>query len=817
MDYKNLIGMRVLNNNTHAIGTIQYIENGKVCIDFHGTQIKYAFPEAFSGLLELEDETVQDAINNEAIEASFDTFKRTYKHAVYNEIDFLKATGGKKYRIIDGEKIPTQSGDFLYAFDTDTDLHFPDGTVVKLWISERVVLGYVVSCEDFSILIRTSEYIGESIESVELSAEQWQLLEALMERLDEMEPESGTIAYEVACSGKRKKLKYQEIKCGQNLAFNRATTENITFIWGPPGTGKTETLANIALEHIKSGRRVLMLSYSNVSVDGATLRVAKKSDLPAGKIIRYGYPRSKEMLESKTLTSYQYVLHENPETAKEYHELLELKKGLKRKDPRRIEVNKKINKFREKLLKQEHNLIQNTSFLATTVSKATVDMAVYSQMFDVVIFDEASMAYVPQIVFSASMARSFFVCLGDFCQLPAIVQNNTDSVLERDIFEYTGISEAVENDQGHEWLVMLDMQYRMHSDIADFVSERMYGGRLKTSERIFEGRNEIAKCTPCEESAMALVDLGGMYSVCNKTMDGSRINLLSALVSLRIAEMNINRFEIGIITPYNAQSRLLLSMIRDIQEYDKRWENVACATVHQFQGSEKPIIIYDSVDCYRMPYPGTLLTSTNNDTANRLFNVALTRAKGKFVLVSNVDYMIRKKISKNLMFTRAIKQLRTDYTEIKGVEILDELMPTDDNLPIVYFEDRETSWEEYLKDVGNAKIDIHVDVPDVIKEDDSAIKTLSYTLKRKKKEGVSICIRTQEDIDLPRPLQAFVRPYSYVTTPVTIIDKQIIWFGHPLYAADFISEGEILDTEVFPCVRFVGKHAARSIKAFLEI
>lgn len=56
-----------------------------------------------------------------------------------------------------------------------------------------------------------------------------------------------------------------------------------------------------------------------------------------------------------------------------------------------------------------------------------------------------------------------------------------------------------------------------------------------------------------------------------------------------------------------------------------------------------------------------------------------------------------------------------------------------------------------------------------------------------------------------------------MTNPVTIIDKKVVWFGQPLYAADFISEGNILDTEYFPCMRFEGVHAARSLKAFLEI
>lgn len=405
MDAEKLAGMRVMNTSTHAIGTIEYIRDGIVAVDYHGDISKYSYPSAFAGLLELEDEELQEEIQDAGVGASFDNFKRDYRFAINNEIDSLKATGGRKYKIIDGEKLPSKRGEYLYAFDTDTDLHFPDGTAIKLWFPDNIVPGYVVSCEDFTILIRTMEYIGETIESVEFTSEQWQLLEALMERLEEMEPSAGSLAYEIACNGRKQITKWQSIKCGQNLAFNRATSEGITFIWGPPGTGKTETLANIAIEHIENGRRVLMLSYSNVSVDGALLRVAKKADLPDGVVIRYGYPRTKELLESKTLTSYQYVLHKNPEKAATYQELNERKKKLKRKDPERIEINRKLNKIREYLLEEEKELIHRSAFVATTVSKATVDKAIYTQRFDVVIFDEASMAYVPQIVFSAGIAR----------------------------------------------------------------------------------------------------------------------------------------------------------------------------------------------------------------------------------------------------------------------------------------------------------------------------------------------------------------------------------------------------------------------------
>lgn len=72
------------------------------------------------------------------------------------------------------------------------------------------------------------------MESVEITAEQWQLLEGLMERLSEMNPTEDSLAYEIACNGRKQIAPWQAIECGQNAAFNRATSEGITFIWCLP-------------------------------------------------------------------------------------------------------------------------------------------------------------------------------------------------------------------------------------------------------------------------------------------------------------------------------------------------------------------------------------------------------------------------------------------------------------------------------------------------------------------------------------------------------------------------------------------------------
>ena len=345
MNINQLIGMRVKNKNNNMIGLIKRIEGNTITVDFRGNIIKYSFPSSFANFLELEDGIIQNEVESYGEKSAFDDFRKKYKVSLKNEIDFLKSTGGRKYKIVDGELIQLKNDYYLYAFDTDSDLNMPDGTAIKLWFPNNIVLAYIVSCEEFSIVFRTKEYIGERIAYVDFTSEQWQLLEALNERLDNIDIKKDAIAYEIACTGKKQISKWQGIICGQKNAYDRALKEKITFIWGPPGTGKTEALAVIALGYITNRKRVLMLSHSNVSVDGAVLRIANKVNPEPGMIVRYGYPKSKEILDSKNLSSYQCVLNNNPELMMEYNSLINLKRKSNKKDTERIEINKKLNKL----------------------------------------------------------------------------------------------------------------------------------------------------------------------------------------------------------------------------------------------------------------------------------------------------------------------------------------------------------------------------------------------------------------------------------------------------------------------------------------
>lgn len=80
-----------------------------------------------------------------------------------------------------------------------------------------------------------------------------------------------------------------------------STLQGDTVIWGPPGTGKTQTISAAIYNHIQKGNRVLLLSHANTAIDGAFERLAEEmqeSDLyRQDRMVRLGAPN--EMLLQK--------------------------------------------------------------------------------------------------------------------------------------------------------------------------------------------------------------------------------------------------------------------------------------------------------------------------------------------------------------------------------------------------------------------------------------------------------------------------------------------------------------------------------------
>ena len=747
--------------------------------------------------------------------ASVDDFCQAYRMALSAEISFIRMTGGKHILLQEGKRIGRDNGQFVYLLESEDELNYPEGTPVTIWKGQSQISGKILNCEAFSVYLISELDLGAEVEMLNISAEACYLLQSVSERLMDLSLEPSEIAQDLICNG-LKEIDYRnsDIAKGQETAVRMSLEQPITFVWGPPGTGKTQTLAKIAWAHIDKGERVLMLSYSNVSVDGAILRVTSlKNDVFPGQLVRYGFPKDKRISEHPYLSSYNLAINNYPDLLKRRTQLQAEKKRLEKNDPKLIQVEKELNEIRRELRAAESQCVRNAKFVATTVSKAIVDKEIRNGAFDVVIFDEASMATIPQIAYAAKLARKNFVCMGDFRQLPPIVQSSKESPLNADIFQYCGITQAVDQGSNHKWLCLLDTQYRMHPEIADFAGRSIYNGLLKSANGMTEKREKTVMAEPFAGRAMEFVDLSGTMSTCIKSSDDSHANVLSAFVTFSLALKAAQTQEVGIITPYHAQSRLLHAMVRDVNELEALPHAIKCATVHQFQGSEEDVIVYDAVDCYRLPFPGALIASTAGRYADRLFNVAMTRSKGKFICVANGSFMRNKGMSENLMFMQMLKSYRAT------APMIPEIIRPNDDLEKYYFDfvEKENQVDEFIKDLATARREVRIDIPDSPANSDINTTRIAQALAEAQSRGVKVFVRAESKKNLHPTLKYFAVENHYLTDPIALIDKTVTWFGMPESAACFKIEGRTSAINNRPCIRFWGTHTAKILYGLLEM
>ena len=93
---------------------------------------------------------------------------------------------------------------------------------------------------------------------------------------------------------------------GQKAAIKRSRDTRFPYhlILGPPGTGKTQTLAQLVIEEIRKGHKVLVSCASNTAVDCLFTRVLQLStDDETKRFVRVG----NVVRSSKALASFNLV------------------------------------------------------------------------------------------------------------------------------------------------------------------------------------------------------------------------------------------------------------------------------------------------------------------------------------------------------------------------------------------------------------------------------------------------------------------------------------------------------------------------------
>ena len=762
---------------------------------------------------------------------------KEYSDALRREIHYLKQGKGKKYKIVNGNiLVKSDKGIYTYLFEMETELHLPDDApVVVEAVGGLRAVGSVLSCEDFQMLLLLDRDLNDKVSSAYLMVEPWKLLEALDKKMNSLNPNINKLAIKIMEEGPdlSTDTDIANVPKGQPAVEHKLEIDDIVTVWGPPGTGKTYTMAKIANSYIAQGKSVLIVSHSNVSVDGVIKQVVKmlgtdkQSILEDGKILRFGYVRDDELSQNPYATSFNYALSKCDSYARQLEHLMAKRDELRAKNQMKSkeydEVEHKIKEIRGEIRKKERKYVERAQVIGTTISRATIDPMFDERQFDLVMFDEVSMAYVPQVIAAVALAKEKFMCVGDFRQLAPISQSPDSRVLQVDIFSYLQIVDGKGNMYWHPWLVMLNEQRRMAPAISEFPSKFIYNRLLKDNAEVINGKKKrdndlVIKSAPLPGDALNLIDLVGTYCAADKNTDGSRFNILSAIISFSTAvKAEQNHIKtVGIITPYAAQVRLIRAMLKDY--YTKGTTNVSCATVHQFQGSESDVIVFDAVESYPKSAVGYLMGKEPNQVA-RLINVAITRGKGKVITVANARFWENVFKGTNHIFYKLLQHIKNGKHQV--IDNHDKtLQPYIESVNpgrmINIFINEQDAIAMFEHDMKKAKWQVVVSLPSgELRETEHQVFEI---LDEADSRGIDIKMKSNDYAKLPEHWKEYCVGTENATFPIIVIDDEVAWYGLPTAKWKFqVDKTTSMVTVVHTMIRIKGKNTIEMLKALTDL
>lgn len=391
--------------------------------------------------------------------------------------------------------------------------------------------------------------------------------------------------------------------------------DNIEFIFGPPGTGKTTYLAkNIIVPKMKSSEKnkVLVLTPTNKSADVLTQRIMEVMGNDCSYkhwLVRFGTTNDNVIEKSGVCRDKTF-------------------------DIRKFQSNVTITTIAR---------FSYDYFLPEDTLKGTVRLHLKELKWDYIIIDEASMIPLVNIIYPLYKKEpKKFIIAGDPFQIEPITKvslwkdENIYSMVE--LHSFTSPSTIP-----HEYHVeLLKTQYRSIPSVGEIFSRLSYGGilnhfRTPESQRELPIINGISG-HPLNIIKFPVSKYESVYRP-KRLQNRTPYQAYSALFSYEfikyissfLAENKKEKYRIGLITPYGAQADLIDKLMSSF-DCPKNID-VQIGTIHGFQGDECDIVI-------ALFNPPPSISNNENMFLNNLniVNVAVSRAKDYlFVIMPDDD------------------------------------------------------------------------------------------------------------------------------------------------------------------------------------
>lgn len=359
-----------------------------------------------------------------------------------------------------------------------------------------------------------------------------------------------------------------------------ASSEWCALIQGPPGSGKTQVLANIVAERLKRGERILVTAFTHRAIHQA-LRTIHRILPHEDRIIKVG-----NIIPDTELTVQQYEYFSDSPLATE----------------------------------EGGYVVGATVFSTRSARLKGID-------FDTLIIDEASQMTLPLAILGM-LASDRYIIIGDPKQLPPVIQSCPPS----EAYAFSIFNTVQRNND----LTLLDTTYRMNQAITEWASNQFYNGQLVADASVEQRSLNLSSesSQPWLRSTLApkqpLVWLEHSEVQCRKVCM-EEVDLIHQLV-VELIKRGLSPEQMAIVTPFRKQARAIRHRLQVASDIPPGIQAaIVVDTVERMQGQERELIIMSLA---------ANAPSFVRSVADFLFlparlNVSVTRARSKVIIISS--------------------------------------------------------------------------------------------------------------------------------------------------------------------------------------
>lgn len=417
-------------------------------------------------------------------------------------------------------------------------------------------------------------------------------------------------------------------------------------LWGPPGTGKTQTLANQLADVVTRApsQRIVLVAPTNGAVDELTHRLCSVLQQRKQLFGRDGVPRVMRCgvgVRSRLAREFPQCVSYDDAPARAA-ELTALEKTLTALEARNADDGD-IAKARAAVAAASRTTDATVdtvkkgvvSVIAITVHRAlrlATELAGQPRAFHKVVLDEGGMVSRAAAAFLAPLGDTMLIAgdprqLGPVSRAPDGAISSVQKWLRDSPLSHLRDARKLALSNVH----LLRTQHRMHPDIARVVSQFQYDGQLLDGERPAQLAREAAKPgLPEARAAWIVLDecTSSQRALTHDRPNTGRGYLRRFSAELLVAlaaETFHDSHTLLAATPYRAQAQLI-NELHATRGSDLR---LTASTIHRQQGAEFDVVFIDTVAAGR-PFQALDLCA--------MLNVAASRARRHlFVLSSRAE------------------------------------------------------------------------------------------------------------------------------------------------------------------------------------